>query len=91
MLFYLADDTIEINEKNEPKSGLRNFCFLSRTKLPKDYKGLPVPGEDAPNTILNVLGSTLNRRFTVDPLDCGKKVSDFYTEKDFSIGKLVCS
>ncbi|XP_019871659.1 EF-hand domain-containing family member C2-like [Aethina tumida] len=86
VLFYLADDTIEINEKNEPKSGLRNFCFLSRTKLPKDYKGLPVPGEDAPNTILNVLGSTLNRRFTVDPLDCGKKVSDFYTEKDFSIG-----
>ncbi|CAH0563867.1 unnamed protein product [Brassicogethes aeneus] len=86
VLFYLADDTVEINEKHEESSGLPNFCFLKRTKLPKVYKGLPAPGCDAPNTILNVLGQSFNKRYTVDPLDCGKEVTEYYSEKDFSIG-----
>lgn len=34
-----------------------------------------------------MLGSTLsNRRYIVDPLDCGRENTEYYSEEDLSIG-----
>ncbi|XP_072389050.1 EF-hand domain-containing family member C2-like isoform X1 [Diabrotica undecimpunctata] len=88
--YYLADDTIEIKELQAEAGGEPAFMFLRRGKLPKLYKDLAAPGHDSNYTVLNVLGSALgNRRYIMDPLDCGKETIDYYCEKDLSIGAIL--
>ncbi|ERL90320.1 hypothetical protein D910_07669 [Dendroctonus ponderosae] len=88
--YYLADDTIEIKELQSESGGEPGFLFLRRAKLPKRYKELPAVGGNANYTILNVLGSALsNRRYIVDPLDCGRENIQYYDERDLSIGGVI--
>ncbi|XP_056636850.1 EF-hand domain-containing family member C2-like [Diorhabda sublineata] len=88
--YYLADDTIEIKELQSEAGGEPSFMFLRRGKLPKLYKELSTPGYDSAYTVLNVLGSALgNRRYIVDPLDCGREKIDYYCERDLSIGAVL--
>lgn len=48
---------------------------------------MPSVGSNSNYTILNVLGSALsNRRYIVDPLDCGRENTEYYSEEDLSIG-----
>ncbi|KAJ8965173.1 hypothetical protein NQ314_004316 [Rhamnusium bicolor] len=90
VMYYLADDTIELKEVPGETGGETAFTFLRRAKLPKVYKELPTPGQNANYTVLNVLGSALsNRRYIVDPLDCGREKIEYYTEKDLSIGAVL--
>ncbi|KAL1497141.1 hypothetical protein ABEB36_008147 [Hypothenemus hampei] len=88
--YYLADDTIEIKELQSESGGEPGFLFLKRAKLPKRYKELPPVGSNANYTVLNVLGSALsNRRYIVDPLDCGRENIEYYGERDLSIGGVI--
>lgn len=88
--YYLADDTIEIKELQSETGGEPGFMFLKRGKLPKVYKELPSPGHNSTYTVLNVLGSALTtRRYIIDPLNCGKEKTDFYTGKDLTIGAII--
>ncbi|XP_050307096.1 EF-hand domain-containing family member C2-like [Anthonomus grandis grandis] len=88
--YYLADDTIEIKELQSDSGGEPGFLFLRRGKLPKRYKELPSVGSNSNYTVLNVLGSALsNRRYLVDPLDCGRENIEYYGEKDLSIGAVI--
>lgn len=88
--FYLADDTIEIKELQSEVGGEPGFLFLKRSKLAKLNKDLPPPGFDCPETILNVLGNSLDtRRYILDSLDCGRENVAYYCEKDLTIGAIV--
>ncbi|KAF7284998.1 EF-hand domain-containing family member C2-like [Rhynchophorus ferrugineus] len=88
--YYLADDTIEIKELQTEVGGEPSFMFLRKGKLPKRYKELPPVGSNSNYTVLNVLGSALsNRRYIVDPLDCGRENIEYYEEKDLTIGAIV--
>ncbi|KAJ8920607.1 hypothetical protein NQ315_004746 [Exocentrus adspersus] len=88
--YYLADDTIEIKELQSESGGEPGFMFLRRGKLPRIYKELPSPGHDTPYTVLNVLGSALtSRRYIVDPLNYGGSKTQYYTDRDLSIGAVV--
>ncbi|XP_030748074.1 EF-hand domain-containing family member C2-like [Sitophilus oryzae] len=88
--YYLADDTIEIKELQTEAGGEPSFMFLRKGKLPKRYKELPPVGSNSNYTVLNVLGSALtNRRYIVDPLDCGRQNIEYYDERDLSIGAVI--
>ena len=57
LMYFLADDTIQINEKH-PESGGRYKApiFLRRTKIPKEKDLLvAIPGTFNEKTILNVV------------------------------------
>ncbi|XP_055373718.1 EF-hand domain-containing family member C2-like [Condylostylus longicornis] len=83
VLYYLADDTIEIKEKFPKNSGREApGTFLKRQKLRKEWTGLPLPGDDSQTTILNVL----NNRFVADPLRTGNKNINYYKDSDLQIG-----
>ncbi|XP_017782894.1 PREDICTED: EF-hand domain-containing family member C2-like [Nicrophorus vespilloides] len=89
--YYLADDTIEIKDIIPPNGGRDTGSLLmKRSKLPKVYKGLPGPGQNAPDTILNVLGYGLaGGRYIFDSLNCGKEHVEYYKDKDLSIGGVL--
>jgi hypothetical protein len=60
---------MEIREVLPPNSG-RDAppTFLARKKLPKDFEGLRLPGENAPRTVLNVFGQLNKQRYILDNL-----------------------
>lgn len=60
---------MEVREVLPPNSG-RDAppTFLSRRKLPKDFNGLRLPGENAPRTVLNVFGQLNKQRYILDNL-----------------------
>lgn len=60
---------MEVREILPPNSG-RDAppTFLSRSKLPKDFNGLRLPGENAPRTVLNVFGQLNKQRYILDNL-----------------------
>ncbi|RZC36583.1 EF-hand domain-containing family member C2 [Asbolus verrucosus] len=91
ILYYLADDTIEIREVlTESCTKTSSFIFLQRAKLPKIYTELPSPGANCTSTVLNVLGSGLQGgRYIKDPLACGLEITEFYHEKDLFIGSVI--
>ncbi|CAH1368316.1 hypothetical protein MTP99_009686 [Tenebrio molitor] len=91
ILYYLADDTIEIREvSSESCTKTTTFIFLHRDKIPKTYNGLPNPGANCTSTVLNVLGPGLQGgRFIKDPLSCGVEVTEYYCEKDLFIGSVI--
>ncbi|PSN34041.1 EF-hand domain-containing family member C2 [Blattella germanica] len=89
--YYLADDTIEIKEIIPPNAGRDyGFMFLHRSKLPKIYKNLPLPGYDDPHTVLNVLPiGFLKGRYLVDALNCGQEPVEYYKDCDLAIGTSI--
>lgn len=60
---------MEVREILPPNSG-RDAppTFLARSKLPKDFNGLRLPGENAPRTVLNVFGQLNKQRYILDNL-----------------------
>lgn len=91
LCFYLSDDTMDIKEIFSPNSG-RNCpaTFLKRGKLPMDWQGQRLPGEQTAVTVLNVLGGGLRSgRYVVDVLGTGKKHFAYYTDKDLKIGAVL--
>ncbi|XP_060516892.1 EF-hand domain-containing family member C2-like isoform X2 [Cylas formicarius] len=88
--YYCADDTIEVKELQKEAGGEPDFMFLRREKLPKWYRELPPVGSNSRCTVLNVLGSALgSKRYILDPLDCGRENTEYYTEKDLTIGGML--
>ena len=65
---------MEIREILPPNSG-RDAppTFLSRNKLPKDFNGLRLPGENATRTVLNVFGQLNKQRYILDNLKVTSK------------------
>ncbi|CAF0744089.1 unnamed protein product [Rotaria sp. Silwood1] len=88
--YFLADDTMEIREILPPNSG-RDAppTYLARNKLPKDFNGLRLPGENAPRTVLNVFGQLNKQRWILDNLKTGAIDQKYYTDQDLSIGQLI--
>uniref|UniRef100_A0A1A9ZYI2 EF-hand domain-containing family member C2 n=1 Tax=Glossina pallidipes TaxID=7398 RepID=A0A1A9ZYI2_GLOPL len=89
--YYLSDDTIDIKEIFPRNSGREGpSTFLKRSKLPREFSGIPLPGEQTPQSLLNVLGTNMrNVRYVVDPLDVGRKDIIFYKDKDLQIGTVL--
>ncbi len=60
---------MEVREILPPNSG-RDAppIFLARSKLPKDFNGLRLPGENAQRTVLNVFGQLNKQRYILDNL-----------------------
>ncbi|CAF1645758.1 unnamed protein product [Adineta ricciae] len=88
--YFLSDDTMEVREILPPNSG-RDAppTFLSRKKLPKDFEGLRLPGENAPRTVLNVFGQLNKQRYILDNLKTGALNQKYYTDQDLAIGQLI--
>ena len=72
-----VDDTMEAREILPPNSG-RDAppTFLARSKLPKDFNGLRLPGENAPRTVLNVFGQLNKQRYILDNLKVNIRTND---------------
>jgi len=89
--YYLADDTIDIKEKFPRNSGREGpTTFLKRGKLPKEFSGLPLPGQQTAMTLLNVLGNSMRDvRYVADPLNTGQKEVQHYTDQDLQIGAVL--
>lgn len=89
--YYLADDTIDIKEKFPRNSGREGTnTFLKRGKLPKEFTGLSLPGQQTAITLLNVLGSNMRDvRYVADPLNTGQKQTVYYTDQDLRIGAVL--
>ncbi|ALC41366.1 Efhc1.2 [Drosophila busckii] len=86
--YYLADDTIDIKEKYPRNSGREGpNTFLKRGKLPKEFTGLALPGQQTAVTLLNVLGTSMRDvRYVADPLNTGQRPVQYYTVEDLKIG-----
>ena len=56
VLYYLADDTVEVTEKLAPNSGRTQTQILKRQPLPRRLQPLPLPGAVADRTLLNTFG-----------------------------------
>uniref|UniRef100_UPI0037E72337 EF-hand domain-containing family member C2 n=1 Tax=Semicossyphus pulcher TaxID=241346 RepID=UPI0037E72337 len=87
--YYLADDTIEIQEVISTIRGRNTMPkFLRRSKLPK--RGTPQmkqPGEVTHRTVLNVFSSkNQGKHFILDNLKTGAAHDDFYKDCDLTVG-----
>ncbi|XP_029937185.1 EF-hand domain-containing family member C2 [Myripristis murdjan] len=87
--YFLADDTIEINEVIYPNSGQDAVPkFLRRSRLPK-HAPTPKrqPGEITDRTVLNLFGSRgQGERYIVDSLKTGAVQEEYYKDCDLTIG-----
>ncbi|KAM8721070.1 hypothetical protein ACLKA7_007016 [Drosophila subpalustris] len=88
--YYLADDTIEVKEAHIRNSGRDGpTTFLKRGRLQREFDGMLLPGQQTPVTLLNVLGSSRNVRYCVDPLNLGNKEILYYSQRDLQIGSVI--
>lgn len=89
--YFLADDTIEIREVNPPNSGRdATPIFIKRQKLPKVSNDLPLPGQLADRTVLNVFGSMhTGGRYILDSLKTGEINIQYYTSQDLHLGDTI--
>ena len=93
LMYFLADDTIQINEKH-PESGgrYRAPIFLRRTKIPKEKDLLvALPGTFNEKTILNVVttpgsGRRKKNHLISDNRDLSARVVQYYDASDLSVG-----
>ena len=96
LMYFLADDTIQINEKH-PESGGRYKApiFLRRTRIPKERDLLvAIPGTFNEETILNVVttpgtGRRKKNHLIPDNSDLSARVVQYYDASDLSIGTTV--
>uniref|UniRef100_A0A1I8NPH2 EF-hand domain-containing family member C2 n=1 Tax=Stomoxys calcitrans TaxID=35570 RepID=A0A1I8NPH2_STOCA len=89
--YYLSDDTMDIKERFPKNSGREGpSTFLKRCKLPREFSGLSLPGQQTPQSLLNVLGTNMrNVRYVMDPLDVGRKEITYYKDQDLQIGTVL--
>ncbi|XP_046392525.1 EF-hand domain-containing family member C2-like [Ischnura elegans] len=94
--FYLSDDTVDIKEETSESSGLEmGPIFLKRSKLPKEFTTIGLPGDDFGNPliVLNVLGESIRKgHYIYDSMASGRdKGSEqaYITDKDLGIGKVL--
>lgn len=89
--YFLADDTIEIQEKIPVNSGRDAVpMFLKRAKLPKVPTDVRQPGVMTKRTVLNVFGPTgYGGRYILDALKTGAVHDDYYHESDLAIGAVL--
>lgn len=88
--YYLADDTIEVKEAHIRNSGRDGpTTFLKRGRLQREFDGMSMPGQQTPVTLLNVLGTSSNVRYCVDPLNLGNKEILYYRQRDLQIGSVI--
>lgn len=72
--YFLADDTIQINALNAPKK------FLHRQRLPKQFDGMPLLGQQTNFTVLNVLGGGfMTGRYLADRQGVGSSEVEYVT------------
>ncbi|CAA9999905.1 unnamed protein product [Nesidiocoris tenuis] len=89
LIYFLSDGTIEVSDVTDPD---KHYILVKRMRLPKEYKGLSMPGENDPMTLLNVIGDGKRpNRSIADPLDAGRSSKEFYRDKDITIGAVVNS
>jgi len=73
--YFLADDTIEVHEIRARNSGRNDVATLiSRQKIPKIVEHVPVHGQVAKRTMLNVFGNAVHGYFLKDQLGVGEHV-----------------
>uniref|UniRef100_A0A3B5B1C8 EF-hand domain-containing family member C2 n=1 Tax=Stegastes partitus TaxID=144197 RepID=A0A3B5B1C8_9TELE len=87
--YFLADDTIEIQEVIDSNSGRDAVPkFLRRSKLPKRCPAqMKQPGEITERTVLNVFASkNQGERYMLDSLKTGANHEEFYKDCDLVIG-----
>ncbi|XP_001603780.2 EF-hand domain-containing family member C2 [Nasonia vitripennis] len=91
ILYYLADDTIEILENLPTNCGPSSKSTLvKRLKIPKFFTSLEPVGSSDPLTILNVLGESTTRSYYIaDNSYCKKSSADYYKECDLTIGAQI--
>lgn len=94
LLYYLANDTIEVQEVLPPNSGRDDTgSFFKRGKLPKDTKNLvKLLGGNTPRTVLNVFGKGITDRkgrSILDSLRTGAIEEEFYSDADLQIGSTI--
>ncbi|XP_070539328.1 EF-hand domain-containing family member C2-like isoform X2 [Ptychodera flava] len=93
LLYYLADDTIEVREVLPPNSGRelmgRTFLHRSRVPRPKGDYFLPKLGDKNAPLVLNVLGSGRHQRLLLDNSYPGPNYHEHYRDSDLIIGKTV--
>ena len=93
LLYFLADDTIQIAEKH-PESGGRYPAptFLKRTKVPKDPDLLVnIPGSLSEQTLLNVVttpgtGRRKKHHMLADNRDLTSRLVQYYDAADLKLG-----
>jgi hypothetical protein len=93
LMYFLADDTIQINEKH-PDSGGRYPAptFLKRTRVPKDPKLLvTLPGSLNEQTLLNVVttpgtGRRKKHNMLPDNTDLSSRLVQYWDAADLSLG-----
>lgn len=91
LLYFLADNTIEVKEVRGPNSGRDGpATFLKRCVLPKTVPPVVQPGTMTNRTLLNVFpGKNMTGRHIDDNLYAGHKKDDNYTDKDLEVGAEV--
>ncbi|XP_043227420.1 EF-hand domain-containing family member C2-like [Amphibalanus amphitrite] len=94
LLYYLADDTVELKEIVGHNAGrYKAPSLVRRGKLPKQLKAQPRPGVECPRTVLNtfgdIYGKGMGRHFIFDNLNNNYHPSDFYHDSDLCIGAHV--
>ncbi|XP_011502900.1 PREDICTED: EF-hand domain-containing family member C2-like [Ceratosolen solmsi marchali] len=86
ILYYLADDTIEVFDHLPSECGHPSKTVLvKKIKIPKFYKSIEPIGNDDPLTILNVIGDAKSYYITDHSYE-EKSSVDYYRECDFTIG-----
>ena len=93
LMYFLADDTIQINEKHSESGGrYKAPIFLKRTKIPKERDLLvALPGTFNEKTILNVVttpgsGRRKKNHLISDNRDLSARVVQYYDASDLSVG-----
>uniref|UniRef100_A0A8D3CM09 EF-hand domain-containing family member C2 n=1 Tax=Scophthalmus maximus TaxID=52904 RepID=A0A8D3CM09_SCOMX len=89
MLYYLADDTLELREVFAPNSGRDVVAkFLHRGKLPKNAPApMKQPGQTTDRTVLNVFNSESHgQRYILDRLKIADGHEEFYKDVDLTLG-----
>ena len=93
LMYFLADDTIQINEKHSESGGrYKAPIFLRRTKIPKERDLLvALPGTFNEKTILNVVttpgsGRRKKNHLISDNRDLSARVVQYYDASDLKVG-----
>ncbi|XP_058803403.1 EF-hand domain-containing family member C2-like [Phymastichus coffea] len=88
ILYYLADDTLEILESQPARHGASTRSLLvKRMKIPKFFANLEPVGSGDPYTLLNVMGDNMRRGYYIpDNSYRSRTASDYYKECDLAIG-----
>ena len=92
LLYYLSDDTIQLNEAGGGAGAARPPTLLRRTRVPKEADQLvTLPGSLAERTVLNVVtvrgtGRRQRSHLIADNMDQASRPVLFYTAQDLSVG-----